>query len=274
MGLDAGVVAGWIAPHGVVPDMPEERLRKAANTDTAMREAAERFVAQRPDTVIMTTPHGFRSPTVHTVSLCKRYFADLRTWYPWNDNKMAIEGDSGLAEVILDECRRAGHPAHGAIYGATSEPVYPMDWSLTSPLVYLQAAGYKGPIVAVTFTGGEFNQEWQFGQFLGKACASSGRRVGIIASSDLSHVHSDEGPYGNDPVATEFDRVIREAVESDDFASLRNLDPAWVQRAAQDGLRSILILGGAIEHRGLRPEVLAYDVLVYFGMLTATYMPD
>lgn len=238
------IVAGWIAPHGVVPDMPEETLSKVPATNAAMRAAAEQVVAQKPDSVVLITPHGFRAANVHTVSLCHRNSINLSRWYPWRCDEMTVRSDLDLARSILQTAVEAELPSVGLIYGGTSDPVYPMDWAITAPMRYLLDAGYAGSLVPITFTNLPFIHEWQFGLVLAEAIGRSSKRVAIIASSDLSHVHTADGPYGFNPIASVFDSTIHRALGANDIASLMTLDPEWVNEAAQDGLRSILILGG------------------------------
>ena len=268
------MVAGWIAPHGVVADMPAERLDLVRATNAAMQAAAERLVSHDSEAVILVAPHGFRAADCNTVSLCRHNAIDLGVWYPWRSDELRIESDVELATAVLEAAHRAGAPAVGLIYGATSDPIYPMDWSITAPMLYLREAGFTGSLVPVTFSGLPLESEWLFGQALAEAIGTSGKRVAIVASSDLSHLHSDEGPYGCDPIAPEFDATIERAVRAGDLRSLTRLDVDWVAKAAQDGLRSILILGGALDGLGFRAEVLAYEVLVYFGMLTAVYVRE
>jgi aromatic ring-opening dioxygenase LigB subunit len=141
-------------------------------------------------------------------------------------------------------------------------------------MLYLQNAGYRGALVPVTYTGFlEYDNEWRFGQAIARAAARSSKSLAVVASSDLSHVHNQDGPYGFDPISSEFDATIERAVRANDLRSLLTLDPAWVQKAAQDGLRSILILGGSIEGLNFVPADVAYEVRDYYGMVTATFSP-
>ncbi|HZT96007.1 MAG TPA: class III extradiol dioxygenase subunit B-like domain-containing protein [Chloroflexota bacterium] len=263
------LVSGWIAPHGVVPDMPDEQRQRVPQTDAAMRSAASRVVESNPDVVVLVTPHGFRAAGANTVSLCRHNQVQLSTWYAWRQDELSVESDPELAQLILDAAAELGVEAIGLIYGATSEPSYPMDWGITGPMQYLLQAGFEGSLLPVTFSGRALETEWQFGQVIASGVVRAGRRAALVASSDLSHVHSAKGPYGFKPIAAEFDSVIERAVRSGNLRSLLDLDLNWAKEAAQDGLRSIVILGGAVEELNFESEVLAYEVDVYYGMLTA-----
>lgn len=295
------VVAGWIAPHGVVPDLPTEKLEtipaevppgagswpaefvnqirkaftsghQAPETDAAMRAAAERLAREAPDTVVLVTPHGCVAQTFNTVSLCRHNTVDLGIWYPWRSGRLSFSGDPELGAAILQAAAESDVPATGLVFGSVAGPTYPMDWAVAAPMRYLQDAGYQGALVPVTYTVYlELENEWRFGQAIARAVADSQKRVAVIASSDLSHVHSADGPYGFDPICSEFDATIERAVRANDLRSLASLDLAWAQKAAQDGLRSILILGGAIEGLGFEPTDIANEVRDYYGMVTATF---
>jgi aromatic ring-opening dioxygenase LigB subunit len=115
-----------------------------------------------------------------------------------------------------------------------------------------------------------------FGRVLAGVAAAGGRRVAVVASGDLAHAHDARGPYGADPAARAFDRRVLRAVAGEGPDGLLHLDPSLVARAKPDAVPQLLVLAGllreaALSGRPLRPEVLAYEVPTYFGMLCAVY---
>ena len=65
----------------------------------------------------------------------------------------------------------------------------------------------------------------------------------FVASGDMSHRLTIDGPYHFDPNGPVFDKAVVELLEKGDFAGLEQLDPAVVQAAGECGLRSLFALG-------------------------------
>ena len=111
----------------------------------------------------------------------------------------------------------------------------------------------------------------RFGAAVRRGAEVLGRRIAFIASADQGHAHDQDGPYGFDPAAAEFDAAAVAAVKANDLGRLLTFDQEWVARAKPDALWQMLNLHGAIDGTALRGELLSYEVPTYFGMLCAAY---
>ena len=67
-----------------------------------------------------------------------------------------------------------------------------------------------------------------------------------------------------------FDQKIMDAIQSWDKDAVLNLDPELVESAGECGLRSIVVLMGALEGLQVKPRVLSYEGPFGVGYLTAT----
>jgi len=279
--LPAGLVFACIAPHGgmIVPDLAGQDLEQAATTRGAMEELGRRMAAAAPDTIVIITPHGVRVSGMICVGVTERAFGEL------NDDAQPSRGhialdllcDRGLAYAIAARATDKDIPVGLVGYGSSSGDAscLPLDWGALIPLWFMGGRATPPPQVVVVTPSRQLplTQLVAFGRSIAEAAAASGKRVGLIASSDLGHAHQRSGPYGYDPASARFDGIVAEAVRNEQLTRLMDLDEPFVEAAKPDGLWQIVILQGAIEHTPMRGALLSYEVPTYFGMLCAAYSP-
>ena len=112
-------------------------------------------------------------------------------------------------------------------------------------------------------------KHFRFGQAVRQAIDRVGRRAVIVASADLSHRLSEDGPYGFDPAGPELDRRVREAVASWDVEALLTMDEGFREQAGDDAVSSISFLMGALDGLHVRPRVLSYEGPFGVGYMVA-----
>ncbi|MEX0568427.1 MAG: extradiol dioxygenase, partial [Candidatus Njordarchaeota archaeon] len=93
----------------------------------------------------------------------------------------------------------------------------------------------------------------------------------FIASADQAHTHSSSGPYGYDPKAEEFDKMIYSLIEKNKIGDIVRIDKGIIDRAKPDSIWQMLILVGVLKKSKLRLNELCYECPTYFGMLIASY---
>lgn len=276
-----GLVFACIAPHGgmLVPELAGDDLRQAAATRAAMEEMGRRMSAAAPETLVVITPHGVRVVGMMCVGVTERAFGELNDddENPKAHIELILDTDSDLALAIAAAAHDKDIPVALAGYGSSSGETscLPLDWGALIPLWFLGGRATPPPRVVVITPSRQIplRQLVEFGRTIGEAAGATGRRVGLIASSDLGHAHQRSGPYGYDPASARFDKMVADAVRDQELTRLLHFDPRFVDAAKPDGLWQILILQGAIEHTPMRGELLSYEAPTYFGMLCAAYSP-
>jgi aromatic ring-opening dioxygenase LigB subunit len=266
-----GIVFAAIAPHGSLA-VPELSPASAAETQAAMTELGERFRAARPDATVVLTPHGVHVEGSLSVVVAGSLAGSLDE--EGRRVELAAPVDRGLAGAILDELRIAGIPTAAVTFG-TSDPAeaeMPMDWGTLIPLWFM--GGGDLPVVVVSTSVGRSPEEHvRAGHALAFAAAQSGKRVALIASADHGHAHDADGPYGFDPAASEYDRLVVEAVRANRLGDLLAIDEELVRAARADSFRQLLVLHGACGG-GCDVELLSYEAPTYYGMLCAALAPQ
>lgn len=105
------------------------------------------------------------------------------------------------------------------------------------------------------------------------AALPKNEQVAWIASGDMSHKLSKDGPYGLHPSGPEFDKKFIELLKSKDVAGILHLDERLVEEAGECGLRSFSMLLGALEASKINwsPEILSYEGPFGVGYLVANF---
>ena len=109
------------------------------------------------------------------------------------------------------------------------------------------------------------------GQAIGKAAASSSKRVALVASCDHGHGHDAKGPYGYTSKSKEFDDRLVELIKRDDLSGVVGFGSDFAREAKADSYWQMLMLHGALGQRRWRGEFISYEAPTYFGMLCAAY---
>jgi aromatic ring-opening dioxygenase LigB subunit len=274
----SGIVFAAVAPHGpiaVAETCTEEELAQAAATRTGFEELARQFAAASPDAVIIATPHSIHVQGSMAVVLA----AALEGAVAGSDGRtimLECRTDRGLADLALSCLRDAGISAVGASFGGNrlDEAVMPMDWGTLIPLWYLGGRDDPACGAVVVSPARDLSPQAHVdaGRALAQAAERSGKRVAFVASADHGHAHAEEGPYGYDPAAAEFDDSITRLVSDNRLEDLLDLEPGLVERAAADSWWQLLMLHGALGDR-FRAELLSYEAPSYYGMLCAAFTP-
>jgi AmmeMemoRadiSam system protein A len=87
----------------------------------------------------------------------------------------------------------------------------------------------------------------------------------------LSHTLKEEGPYGYTDEGPLFDKEITEAFASGNFLKFLNFDEEFCEIAGVCGLRSFVIMAGALDGKEIRPELLSYEGPFGVGYAVAAY---
>jgi aromatic ring-opening dioxygenase LigB subunit len=133
----------------------------------------------------------------------------------------------------------------------------------------------KPPVPAVVVSPARdrsFEEHVRAGATLARLAANHEKRIALIASADHGHAHDEDGPYGFDPAAKEYDDRVVELVRENRLGGLLGFDPGFIEHAKADSFWQMLMLHGALSAGGeWRAEFLSYEAPTYFGMLCAAY---
>lgn len=262
-----GIVFGCIAPHPplLVPAIGRGQESAVQKTGDAMEKVADVLAQQNVDIAIVISPHAETSGDAMGILTAPKSTGDLQKW---GDRSAAhsFDNDIELASLIQKEAQAAGIPIRSM--GTSS---YALDHGVMVPLYFLTRSLLQVPIIPVAFSWLPLQTHYIFGKAIKKAAEQRHKRVAIIASGDLSHRLLPHGPYGFEPMGPVFDKRIVDDLSKMDIKDILSMDDELIERAGQCGLRSFVILLGALDGLKVKPTVLSYEGPFGVGYMVATF---
>ncbi len=266
-----------IAPHGgeLIPTLAKQGEKGFLKTRRAMRSLARTIALKKPKTIVVASPHNLRLFKKIAVVVAENSSGSLEG-LRGEQVKLKAPCNVGMAWDILREAERMGLPVVGANYGTFEGPSsnIAMDWGTLVPLWFvLKEQRIEARIVIVAPSREiPIQQNVRFGACLARVLERkrSGRTI-FIASADQAHAHSKSGPYGFSPAASKFDKLVVDAVETNNLDRLTRLSPRFVNQAKPDSIWQIAILSGIQSRIRMSPRLLSYEVPSYFGMVCASF---
>ena len=254
-----------ISPHPpiIIREVGRGREVEAQRTIDALQQVASEIPVHRPETVLIMATHGPLNPGAFFLLAASAAQGDFARWGA-PQVSFRLPTDLELIAAIRDEASRAELPLDAASRWNDG-----LDWSVTVPLYYLRCGMADAPLTPMNISFLSAAKHFRFGQAVRQAIDRVGRRAVIVASADLSHRLSDDGPYGFDPAGPELDRRVREAVASWDVEALLTMDEGFREQAGDDAVSSISFLMGALDGLRVRPRILSYEGPFGVGYMVA-----
>jgi AmmeMemoRadiSam system protein B len=262
--VEGSIVFAGIAPHPplLVPEVGGGRIATVANSQRALREFSSRLIDNRPDTVVVISPHSPMGADMFLARSTETLRGDFRE-FGTPSVSLSFKNDLDL----LAEIKRAA-----AVEGAPVDFLrreYELDHGALVPLYYLHERGWSGPVVVFGFTMLSNELHLRFGRSISAAARATNKRLALVASGDLSHRLIVGGPYQFEPTAHLFDEQVVDAVASGEAERILNIDSDLRDRAGECGYRSIVIALGSVNQRLTEHRVLSYEGPFGVGYMVA-----
>ena len=250
----------YLMPHPplIIPQIGRGEEKKIESTIKACTEIGRRIRETAPDTVIIITPHGMVFRDAVAVYTQEEISGDLgRFGAP--GISMSLETDTELADLIIENAEKDGLVAVriGSGAGNQYEDRAQLDHGVMVPLYF--TGDMKFRIVCLAYGFLTPRELYRFGMAIEKSVKETGRSAVMIASGDLSHHLTDDGPYKYSPYGPKFDKRITEIISSGDIEDIFYMDEKETREAGECGLRSLYMLAGALDGKTAEGELLSYE---------------
>lgn len=128
-------------------------------------------------------------------------------------------------------------------------------------------------VVRVGLSGFPPETHREFGREISRAIAEIGRRCIFVASGDLSHKLTEEGPYGFAEEGPQLDERLCSIFSQGKLEELFALDDSFCDRAAECGVRSFQIMAGVLDQESISfsSELLSYEGPFGVGYAVAAF---
>lgn len=265
------VLNAVMVPHPplIIPRVGRGQEKAIRATVGACGAAARFIAAEKPDAVVVTTPHSVMySDWFHISPGAGASGSFARFGAP--EVRFSVRYDTGLVDEICRAAKAAGFPA-----GTEGERDPSLDHATMVPLSFLEAAfgGAPPPVVRVGLSGLPLTAHYRLGMLIRDAAEKLGRRVSFVASGDLSHRLKEDGPYGYRPEGPEYDARVMDVMRRAAFGELFEFSEAFRDGAGECGHRSFTIMAGSLDGRSVEAEELSYEGPFGVGYGVSVFTP-
>lgn len=256
------ISAFYTMPHPpiIVPEVGRGEEKKIQSTIDGCNKIGEDIESLKPDTIIVVTPHGPVFSDAVALSCEESISGDLgkfrapKVEFNLDINVPLTEKIITYAEEEGIWCAKISKESAGE-YGVS----YELDHGTMVPLYFINDKYKDYKIVHITYGLFTKMQLYRFGMMIKKAVEDSNTNAVFIASGDLSHRLTKDGPYEYSSYGEVFDKEIIQKLGKGDVSGIFNMDKAVVEGAGECGLRSFYVMLGAMNEYEIEGELLSYE---------------
>ena len=263
------IVAAYMVPHPpmIVPQVGRGSEKQITKTIRAYEAVAAGIAGIRPETIIVTSPHAVLYADYFHISPGEDATGDFGSFRA-PEVRFAEKYDTELVKAICALAKEKDFPA-----GTLGERDRRLDHGTMAPLYFIeqQYTGFR--LVRVGLSGLSHAEHYEFGQIIRQAVEQTGRKAVLIASGDLSHKLQEYGPYGFAEEGPEYDRRIMDAAGRAAFGEMLTFEESFLDKAAECGHRSFLIMAGALDGMNVEAKVYTHEDVTGVGYGICSFRP-
>ena len=263
------IVAAYMVPHPpmIVPQVGRGSEKQITKTIRAYETVAAGIAGIRPETIIVTSPHAVLYADYFHISPGEDATGDFGSFRA-PEVRFAEKYDTELVKAICALAKEKDFPA-----GTLGERDRRLDHGTMVPLYFIeqQYTGFR--LVRVGLSGLSHAEHYEFGQIIRQAVEQTGRKAVLIASGDLSHKLQEYGPYGFAEEGPEYDRRIMDAAGRAAFGEMLTFEESFLDKAAECGHRSFLIMAGALDGMNVEAKVYTHEDVTGVGYGICSFRP-
>lgn len=252
-----GILAACAVPHPplLIPGVGDGEKPEVGATQKAYGEVARRIADLSPETLVVFSPHAPLYRDYLHISPGTGAQGDFRQFGLFGSGRFEVDYDQEFVGLLERRLEEAGIPG-----GAGRERDSSLDHGTMVPLQFIeQELAPPLQIVRVGLSGLDARTHYRFGQCVSQVADELDRRTVIVASGDLSHRLKEDGPYGFAPEGPLFDTRVTRILQAADFKALLSFDEDFCDRAGECGLRSFIMMAGALDGTRVKPCLLSYE---------------
>ncbi len=256
------LIGFYLMPHPpiIIPEVGRGEEAKISATGDSMHRVGREMAEKAPDTIILITPHGPMFRDAIAISMGDSIAGSLSQFNAASVS-MDISIDLSLASKIFELSQGEGIPAVSLTPKLLKryDAKFTLDHGSMVPLYFINQyyTGYK--LVHITYAPLGDHQLYKFGTVIKKAVEVLKRRAVIIASGDLSHRLTNDGPYEYNPDGRRFDEQFLQLLEAGDVRALLHMDKRMIENAGECGRRSVLVMIGALDGQRFSGDLMSYE---------------
>jgi len=223
----------YLLPHPpiILPEVGRGEEKKISQTTKGMQRIAEEIAQKAPRTIIIVTPHGAMFRDAISLSYEDAISGNMGRFRA-PSVRMEKTINKELTKRIYELASESGIPAVLATdsmlsrYGAE----FMLDHGAMVPLYFIDRCYTDYKLVHITYTPINDYDLYRFGIAVSNAARELGEETVFIASGDLSHRLSHDGPYEYSPEGARFDNDFLRLLQDGDVMAFFKMDRALIER--------------------------------------------
>lgn len=273
------ILGYFVMPHPpiIIPEVGKGEEKKAEATVKGCRKAAAEVKGLKPEVIIIITPHGPLFSDAIAIADTESIQGDLER-FGVPKIKFDLEIDQELSRSIMKSSREAGIMTVPITQNSLREYNISceLDHGAMVPLYFINNEYKNYKLVHITYGMLPKIDLYRFGKIIKDIVEENVQNAVIIASGDLSHKLSDEGPYEYNPMGEVFDSEITRLLTEGDVEGIFNMDRKVIDSAGECGLRSFYIMLGAMDGYEIKGRLLSYEgpFGVGYGVMSFEFKED
>jgi AmmeMemoRadiSam system protein A/AmmeMemoRadiSam system protein B len=265
------IQAAFAVPHPpiIIPEVGRGRQTEIQKTIDAYDGCARQIALLKPDTIILVSPHSMSYADYIHISSGNSAQGDLRQ-FDAADVNIHVNYDTELVTEIEKICTLSGVSA--GTLGQEKVQSAQLDHGTIIPLYFVNKyyKGYK--LVRIGISELENSEHYELGLVIARTAKQLDRKVVFIASGDLSHKLPGSS-YGYSKEGEELDAEIIGAFADGDFLRLLEIPHSLREKGAECGLRTFIIMAGALDKTSVSAKLLSYEGTFGIGYAVASFVP-
>ena len=259
----------FITPHPPIalPGIGQGEEKKAQHTIDGMNETARLISEIKPKTIAVITPHG----NVFSDALCINTKSELRgdfSRFRHREISLSFKNDTDKAHKMCTELV-AGGISCLSLNDDTAKKYHigtEIDHGVLVPLYFVMQKYTDFKLIHISIGFLSNTEMYEAGRIMSEILDEGDV---VIVSGDLSHKLTDSGPYSYDPMGPVYDKYIKDAIESQRYIDILDIDGDMLERAGQCAQKPLEMLVGAIDCHETKSEVFSYEGPYGVGYMTA-----
>lgn len=249
------ILGAFIVPHPplIIPEVGKGEEKEIQKTIDSYHQVAKGISELKPDTIVITTPHSILYSDYFHISPGSRANGSFARFGSGNVS-FSANYDEEFVETLEASAERKQIEA-----GTLGEKDKDLDHGTMVPLYFINQYYKDYKLVRIGLSGLPVIDHYRLGRCISETADKLGRRIVFVASGDLSHKLKEDGPYGYAKEGLEFDKEVTGAMAEGDFLKFLTFSPDFCEAAAECGLRSFIIMAGALSGLKVEPELLSYQ---------------
>jgi len=260
--------ASFFVPHPpiIIPEIGKGEEKTIQSTIDSYQKIAEKISQIKPKTIIIISPHAESYYDYLRVSNGEKAIGDFANFQA-SKVKFEVQYDQDFINNILDLTKSLSFPLTD-VFKRTDK----LDHGTMIPLYFINQKYTDYKIVRFSLSGLSLETHYQFGKLLDVIINETDEDYVVVASGDLSHKLKKDGPYGLSKEGLDFDKRFLEILQENHLEQLKNFDNKFLEKAAECGLRSMIILSGILSNYNYYTNVLSYEAPFGVGYCIAEFL--